>query len=82
MSKKVLRMAMKNLRDVMVSLRVPSHLDYKDMNSYQLILNKDKLLNDIDNYMLDNDLYYNIHSDFKALIINLSDAVSVVKGLM
>lgn len=57
MSKKVLRMAMKDLRNAMVSLGVPSNLDYKDMNSYQLILNKDTLLDNVDNYIMDLDLY-------------------------
>lgn len=56
MSKKKLRSAMKDLRDVMVSLGVPSALDYKDMNSYQLIQNKDTLLYNLDNYLLDLDL--------------------------
>ena len=56
----------------MASLGVPSHLDYKDMNSYQLILNKDILLSDIDNYIMDIDLscdsYVTVHDltkDFK-----------------
>ena len=56
MSKKKLRKAMKDLRDVMVSLGVPSALDYKYMNSYQLIQNKDTLLYNLDNYLLDLDL--------------------------
>lgn len=56
MSKKKLRRAMKDLRDVLVDLDVPSALDYKDMNSYQLMQNKDTLLYNLDNYLLDLDL--------------------------
>lgn len=56
MSKKKLRRAMKDLRDILVDLDVPSALDYKDMNSYQLIQNKDTLLYNLDNYLLDLDL--------------------------
>lgn len=56
MSKKKLRRAMKDLRDVLVDLDVPSALDYKDMNSYQLMKNKDTLLYNLDNYLLDIDL--------------------------
>lgn len=56
MSKKKLRSAMKDLRDIMVQLGVPSGLDYKDMNSYQLMQNKDTLLYNLDNYLLDLDL--------------------------
>lgn len=56
MSKKKLRRAMKDLRDVLVDLDVPSALDYKDMNSYQLMKNKDTLLYNLDNYLLDLDL--------------------------
>lgn len=82
MSKKVLRMAMKDLRDCMISLGVPSHLDYKDMNSYQLILNKDTLLDNVDNYMFDIDLYYDSYSTVCDLTKDLTNAVSVVKGLM
>lgn len=56
MSKKKLRRAMKDLRDILVDLDVPSALDYKDMNSYQLMKNKDTLLYNLDNYLLDLDL--------------------------
>lgn len=56
MSKKKLRRAMKDLRDVLVDLDVPIALDYKDMNSYQLMKNKDTLLYNLDNYLLDLDL--------------------------
>ena len=56
MSKKKLRRAMKDLRDILVDLDVPSALDYKNMNSYQLMKNKDTLLYNLDNYLLDLDL--------------------------
>lgn len=82
MSKKVLRNAMKDLRDNMAKLGVPSHLDYKDMNSYQLIQNKDTLLDNIDNYMFDIDLYCDSYLTVCDLTKDLTDAVSVVKGLI
>lgn len=81
MSKKVLRMAMKDLRNAMVSLGVPSHLDYKDMNSYQLIQNKDTLLDNVDNYMLDIDLYCDSYLTVRDITKDLTDAVSIVKGV-
>lgn len=80
MSKKVLRMAMKDLRNAMVSLGVPSHLDYKDMNSYQLILNKDTLLDNVDNYIMDLDLYCDNYIYVSDLTKDLRHTVSVVKG--
>lgn len=80
MSKKVLRVAMKDLRDCMVKLGVPSALDYKDMNSYQLIQNKDTLLDNVDNYMLDIDLYCDSYLTVRDITKDLVDAVSVVKG--
>lgn len=80
MSKKVLRMAMKSLRDCMVSLGVPSHLDYKDMNSYQLILNKDTLLDNVDNYIMDLDLYCDSYITVCDLTKDLTNAVRIVKG--
>lgn len=81
MSKKVLRNAMKDLRDCMVKLGVPSALDYKDMNSYQLIQNKDTLLDNVDNYMLDIDLYCDSYLTVRDITKDLTDAVSVVKGV-
>lgn len=81
MSKKKLRNAMKDLRDVMVSLGVPSAFDYKDMNSYQLIQNKDTLLDNVDNYMLDIDLYCDSYLTVRDITKDLTDAVSVVKGV-
>lgn len=80
MSKKVLRMAMKDLRDCMVSLGIPSHLDYKDMNSYQLIQNKDTLLDNVDNYIMDLDLYCDSYLTVCDLTKDLTNAVRVVKG--
>lgn len=80
MSKKVLRMAMKDLRDCMIKLGVPSALDYKDMNSYQLILNKDTLLDNIDNYIMDLDLYCDSYLTVCDLTKDLINAVSLVKG--
>ena len=80
MSKKKLRNAMKDLRDVMISLGVPSHLDYKDMNSYQLILNKDTLLDNVDNYIMDLNLYCDNYIYVSDLTKDLRHAVSVVKG--
>ena len=80
MSKKKLRNAMKDLRNAMVSLGVPSHLDYKDMNSYQLILNKDTLLDNVDNYIMDLDLYCDNYIYVSDLTKDLRHAVSVVKG--
>ena len=81
MSKKNLRMAMKDLRDVMVKLGVHSALDYKYMNSYQLIQNKDTLLDNVDNYMLDIDLYCDSYLTVRDITKDLTDAVSVVKGV-
>lgn len=81
MSKKKLRNAMKDLRDVMVKLGVPSALDYQDMNSYQLIQNKDTLLDNVDNYMLDIDLYCDSYLTVRDITKDLTDAVSVVKGV-
>ena len=81
MSKKVLRVAMKDLRDCMAKLGVPSALDYKDMNSYQLILNKDTLLTDVDNYMFDIDLSCDSYLTIRDITKDLTDAVSVVKGV-
>lgn len=80
MSKKVLRMAMKDLRNAMISLGVPSHLDYQDMNSYQLIQNKDTLLNNVDNYIMDLDLYCDSYLTVRDITKDLTDAVSFVKG--
>lgn len=81
MSKKNLRMAMKDLRDCMIKLGVPSALDYQDMNSYQLIQNKDTLLDNVDNYMLDIDLYCDSYLTVRDITKDLTDAVSVVKGV-
>lgn len=81
MSKKNLRNAMKDLRDCMVKLGVPSALDYKDMNSYQLIQNKDTLLDNVDNYMLDIDLYCDSYLTVRDITKDLTDAVSIVKGV-
>ena len=80
MSKKVLRMAMKDLRDCMIKLGVPSALDYKDMNSYQLMQNKDTLLDNVDNYIMDLDLYCDSYLTVCDLTKDLTNAVSVVKG--
>lgn len=80
MSKKKLRNAMKDLRDCMAKLGVPSALDYKDMNSYQLIQNKDTLLDNVDNYMLDIDLYCDSYLTVRDITKDLVNAVSVVKG--
>jgi len=81
MSKKKLRRAMKDLRDVLVDLDVPSALDYKDMNSYQLMQNKDTLLDNVDNYMLDIDLYCDSYLTVRDITKDLTDAVSIVKGV-
>lgn len=81
MSKKKLRMAMKDLRDCMVKLGVPSALDYKYMNSYQLIQNKDTLLDNVDNYMLDIDLYCDSYITVRDITKDLTDTVSIVKGV-
>lgn len=80
MSKKVLRMAMKDLRDCMIKLGVPSALDYQDMNSYQLIQNKDTLLDNVDNYIMDLDLYCDSYLTVCDLTKDLTNAVRVVKG--
>jgi len=80
MSKKNLRMAIKDLRNCMIKLGVPSALDYKYMNSYQLIQNKDTLLDNVDNYIMDLDLYCDSYLTVCDLTKDLTNAVRVVKG--